>query len=509
MSTFEGLTDEDFDNYLPPRWSSNLHNLGRMKTKARVMTLGEALADAIGRAGLTVEASSEIPSVWNGREVRAQWAFLLRDRETRKALAPVVAANMDLATRVKDPAEHHRHALMCVHLDHERLEVGLRINQHATVDLANLLGRADAELGRLQQALDGLPDDITLGGEPVTVAGLKAAAQAARSGEAEWLVVSRSIERDVAIARGEAIKAVVEETAGALEPLFRFVLWTPENDHVGAASKIEAFAEAVEAREQAVEARRAAADAARNAREQQARARTSAKVAAEEAWRKMQAEKRRKIAAAKAAEEAAERAKRAAEAAQKAAEQAAEQASTPPAADAGAAEPAAAEPATNGPGADAPTATAPAATAPAAAAPAAERIKSKLGGGPRKPASGERPSRGKPSDARTGRGRPSGDRPRRGGKPSGARPGGQAPRGGKGASRKGGKSSGDQSRRVSKPAPAKAAHTFAAGDACRLTRGLFAGKQGVIKAPGKAGYYKVKVGPLEVSVSAHEIEPLE
>lgn len=51
------------------------------------------------------------------------------------------------------------------------------------------------------------------------------------------------------------------------------------------------------------------------------------------------------------------------------------------------------------------------------------------------------------------------------------------------------------------------AHSFSPGDACRLTRGLFAGKEGVIRGEGKAGYYKVKVGPLEVSVSASELEP--
>lgn len=475
MSTFEGLADADFDNYLPPRWSSNLHNLGRMKTKARVLALGEALADAIGREGLTVEASSEIPSVWNGREVRDQWAYLMRDGQTRKALGPVIAANMDLATRIKDPAEFHRHALMCVRLDHERLEIGLRINQHATVDLANLLGRAESELGRLQQALADLPDDVTLGGEPVGIPALKAAAQAARSGEAEWLEVSRVIERDAAIAAGEGIKAVVEETARALTPLFRFVLWTPENDHVGAASKIEAFAEAVEAREQAEEARRAAADAARDAREQQARARTSAKVAAEEAWRKMQAEKRRKIAAAKAAEDAkkaAEEAKRAAEAAKKAAEEAQK------AAEDGA--------------------------APAEAPPEAEAA----------PPKAEQPPARPDRDA-GGRGKSSGARGRSGGAPRKDRGRDAGPRKGKGRSGAGPRR--DKGRDTakappkgkSKPAPARAAaHAFTAGEACRLTRGLFAGKEGVIKGPGKAGYYKVKVGPLEVSVSAHEIEPL-
>lgn len=483
ISTFEGLTEEDFDNFLPPRWSSNLHNLGRMKTKARVLTLAKALADRIGRDGLVVEASSEIPSVWNNREVRDQWAYLLRDADARRTLAPVVAGNLDLATRVKDPAEHHRHALMCVRLDHQGLEVGLRINQHATVDLANLLGRAEAQLGALDAALAALPDDVTLDGEPVTAARLKDAARAARAGEADWVVVARSLPRDAAIARGEAIREQVEAVADALEPLFRFVLWTPENDHIGVGSQIEAFAEAVEARERAEEDRKAAADAARAARESEARARTSAKVAAEEAWRKLQAEKRRKIAEARAAEEKAAAAKAAAERA----------AAEERAAAAKAAEPEAAEQAPTAPEASPPEASPPEATAPEATAPA-------------------RPARG-PRDDDRGRGRRDGGRPSGARRTSGARKG--PPGRGKPGPRRDAGPAKAQPKAAEKPAPkppapkpAKA-HTFAPGDACRLTRGLFAGKQGQITGQGKAGYYKVKVGPLEVSVSAAEIEPVE
>ncbi|MCB9553812.1 MAG: hypothetical protein H6705_18390 [Myxococcales bacterium] len=304
ISAFEGLAEEDFDNYLPPRWSNNLHNLGRMKTRERVVALARALAGRFGDDGLTVEASSEIPSVWNNREVRDQWAYLLRDAAARRTLAPVVAANLDLATRIKDPAEHHRHALMCVRLDHQGVEVGLRINQHATVDLANLLGRAEAGPGALAAIVGALPAEVRLDGAPVEAAKLLAAAQAARAGEAEWLVVARTLDRDEAMALGERLSTVVEEVADALAPLFRFALWTPANDHVGVGSKIEAFAEAVEAREKASEARRAEAERARGAREEAARARTSAKVEAEEAWRQLQAEKRRRIAEQKAAEEA-------------------------------------------------------------------------------------------------------------------------------------------------------------------------------------------------------------
>ena len=46
------------------------------------------------------------------------------------------------------------------------------------------------------------------------------------------------------------------------------------------------------------------------------------------------------------------------------------------------------------------------------------------------------------------------------------------------------------------------------GARCRLTRGLLAGKEGEIRGKEARGYYKVRVGTLEVSVSGADLEPL-
>ncbi|MEZ4467138.1 MAG: hypothetical protein R3F43_22505, partial [bacterium] len=227
ISGFEGFSDGDFDVYRPACWSNNLHNLDRMRTKARLMALGERLRAAVDDAWLVLEASSEIPSVWNGRQVRDQWAYLLRSDAARRQLQPVVARSVDLATRVKDPAEHHRHLLLAVRIDDAVLEVGVRIHQHSTVDLANLLGRAERAGDELAALVAALPAEVTLGSEPVTVAGLLAAARAAQRGEADWVLVSRTWPRAEAVAAGEGLAEQLVATADALMPLFRFVAWTP------------------------------------------------------------------------------------------------------------------------------------------------------------------------------------------------------------------------------------------------------------------------------------------
>ncbi len=56
------------------------------------------------------------------------------------------------------------------------------------------------------------------------------------------------------------------------------------------------------------------------------------------------------------------------------------------------------------------------------------------------------------------------------------------------------------------PTAPKPAAELVVGDACRLTRGLLAGKQAVIKSKDKKGYYRVSVGGLEVSVSSADLE---
>lgn len=420
ISEFEGLSDEDFDVYRPACWSSNLHNLDRMRTKARVMTLARRLAARVDHPGLVLESSSEVPSVWNGRQVRDQWAYLLRSAEERKTLQPVIARQLDLATRVQDPAEHHRHVLLAVRLDNAVLEVSLRANAHATVDLSNLLGRAKAEREALDQIVAELPEMVTLAGATVSTDALLEAASAARAGDAEWLVVARTFPRDEAIGLGVALTEAVEATADALAPLLRFVEWREDNDHVGVEDQLDALA--TERAERAiVEAERAAqAEADRTAREQQARARTEAKVAAEEAWRRMQAKARRA--------------------------------------------PREGEP---------------------EAAPRADAPRREV----ERPAAPREPREAPPTRAARPPRRDESARPRPAQRDEAAPKKVEPPR--------------------PAPKPRAAAADFAEGDRVRLTRGLFAGKEGEVRGKGKPGYFKVKVGSLEVSVAAGEIAPLD
>ena len=288
---FEGFLAEDFDAYLAEKWSNNLHNLSRMKVKDKVQRLIKSIHADLNLPELKVEASSEIPSVWNGRKVEDQWAYLLRGEVARRQLQPVLARRTDLATRVKVPAEHYRHALLCVRIDHEQIEIGVRISQHATVDLANLQGRASGDSETLEAIMSALPEGMGVDGCPGQTEDLLAALAAARTGERDWVLVCKHVSRDEAIELGAEMITEVQTAARGVLPLFNYLHWTPDNDYMDVETELTDIAnEQAERQKSRIEAREEKAKAHAD-RAEKARARTASKVDVEAAWRKMQQER--------------------------------------------------------------------------------------------------------------------------------------------------------------------------------------------------------------------------
>jgi hypothetical protein len=509
IGQFEGLTEQDFDVYQPQCWANNMHNLARMRTKERVLAIAKQVQAHVDDAGLVLEASSEIPSVWNGRKVEDQWAYLLRDTAARKTLEPVFRRDLSLTARVRDPAEHHRHVLLAVRLNHEVLEIGLRINEHATVDLANLLGRGRADRPGLEAALADLPGTFTLGDDtPITADAVLMAAHAARKGQAEWVRIGLCIPQVQAIETGAALAEQISDVAGALLPLMRFLAWTPTNDHVGASEVISEFKNELAEHQAENDERAQKAAEARDARTVTARARTSAKLAAEDAWRKLQ----RSAGGGEAASDAMEADRKAAREARaearkaNAAERAARRKPARPqgpgltlAAEGAklgpirpdAPQPVAAPPAVEG---DAAIAEAPKAAAPKAEAPTAD-------------AKADAPKADAPkADAPKATQPERAPRPAR--KPAGKRP--DRPR----MPRRPGQSNKpsveiDLGKPVQAPPPKKPVSELVVGDHVRLTRGLLAGKEGEIRALAVKGYFKVKLGALEMPISEQDLESMQ
>lgn len=459
ISGFEGLAERDFDVYQPACWSNNLHNLDRMRTKARVKLLADQVRSAL-EGDWAVEASSEIPSIWNGRQVRDQWAYVVRPRAAREPLLALLGAGMNLADRIKDPAEHHQHVLLSVRIDEAHLEVGLRAHARARVDLTNLVERASAEPAVFAERVAALPEGLTIDGAAPTAERLLAAARSTLAGDREWLDVIRRWTRAEALEAGLALQERVHALAEGLTPLFTFMAWSPANDFAGATSALDAFAAKVDARTSTIEAARAAKVSSHEAREAAARDRTAARIADLTAWKKAHPRRpAREEAPRPPAREPAERERDQAEQTRPARPRNAggEQAERPPQ------------------------------ERSARERPTQERP-------PRERADRERPARERPDRDRPAKARPERATPSKG-RPQKARPQPARPRD-------------DRSEPPRpQPAPAAAAQPLVVGDHCRLSRGLLAGKTGQITSiDAKKGLYRVKVGALEVNIASSDLE---
>jgi hypothetical protein len=252
--SFPGFRASEFDAYAPPRASSNAYNRPRLEAREKAMALGRVMqadATALGLA-LELRASDEHPSLWNKRSVTAQWVFLWRDAEARRALEALLDEGRTLQATLSDPTPFFRHAFLALHIDGEGVEVSLRVHGDAWVDARNLRARCASPEGRaaLVEAIRALPEDFVLGVtdgarvpvREVTDATLDAAL-AAWSQPTQWWSVAWPLPRAVVLDQGAALEEPILAAFRALVPIYQLVAWSRDNDLI-AVDRALAHAEA-------------------------------------------------------------------------------------------------------------------------------------------------------------------------------------------------------------------------------------------------------------------------
>ncbi len=248
---FAGFTEADFDAYLPARGSSNAFNRPRVEVKQKALSVAKRLHEAAAAAGLGLEvrASEEVPSLWNKRNVTAQWVFFWRDQAERRKLEEVLDKGRTLAATLTDPTPYFRHAFLALYLDSTRVEVALKVHGDAWVDLRNLRAALGDEARRdaLLAALRALPESFTTGvtghaSVPAREADAASLASTfeALQGASQWWFLGRSMERAEAVAAGPALAEWIDETFRALLPIYRLTAWSQENDLVSIEREVEA-----------------------------------------------------------------------------------------------------------------------------------------------------------------------------------------------------------------------------------------------------------------------------
>lgn len=244
-----GLTDSDFDAYLPARASSNVYTRPRLEVKQKLLGLSRPLQQRAAALGLALEAraSDERPSVWNKHQVTAQWLFLWRDADARRHLEAVLEQGRALAATLSDPTPFYRHAFIAVCVDATGVEVALKVHADAAVDVKNLRARLADPVRRaeLLQALwaardvsVGVTDGPTFAAKDLDGVRLTSTLDALSSPARWWFVRALRVERADAVARGASLGDEILRAFEALVPLYRLVAWSPESDLVSVEAEI-------------------------------------------------------------------------------------------------------------------------------------------------------------------------------------------------------------------------------------------------------------------------------
>ncbi len=134
--------DADFHALSPGLCRDPQFNDRRLAARRKLLSLGKVFAERAKLAGveLDVRTSLHAPSTFNHNQVKRLWCYASRAKVEKKRLKSVLGA--DLA---KDLDAAYRNAYVCCAIEHDALEVSLRIHADAWFDGQNLAARVKRE----------------------------------------------------------------------------------------------------------------------------------------------------------------------------------------------------------------------------------------------------------------------------------------------------------------------------------------------------------------------------
>ncbi|HMU40484.1 MAG TPA: hypothetical protein PKE31_15860 [Pseudomonadota bacterium] len=258
---FVGLTQNDFACYEPRKWKSNVFNRERLEVRQKLLALGQAVSGSLlgpDGAPLFLEASVEHPAIWNHKQVEHQSIYFSRPEAARKQLDGFIDRQKPMASLLDDPTPQRNHLFLGVTVSHESLEVVLKIHPDALVDRQNLERKLEEhyEAERFLGLLQDLDPAFSIGVLPVLhpvtpdfsmerlaeiVGTLPSAGGLAVPGQpVHMFALTRSLPaKEAAGLSPSEQQAFVQTTLLALLPLYRFVVWTRENDFVSMAEVLD------------------------------------------------------------------------------------------------------------------------------------------------------------------------------------------------------------------------------------------------------------------------------
>ncbi|MBJ76894.1 MAG: hypothetical protein CMJ98_07745 [Planctomycetes bacterium] len=232
----------DFAALGPEHARSIESNDRRLMTRRRLLALGkDFLARAKGE-GVPLDARSSLhhPHAFNGKQVSRLWVYLMRPKAEKTRLRKVLGREL-----AKDLDSAYRNAYLCVAVEHQHLEVSLRIHADAWYDGQNLVNRVGRdglgpwlallnELSGFQLRLHDWRGEWPCGN--LTADQLTEFLRHYTPGEHQlvvdrrWPVPPEGAAREAAL--GEEVPGILLAELERLLPMYRYAAWSQESDHL-------------------------------------------------------------------------------------------------------------------------------------------------------------------------------------------------------------------------------------------------------------------------------------
>lgn len=230
----------DFLAFERHKWSDSEYNAERLALKRKLQKIGEAIQGRLKRAGgdLTLRTSIHNPYRFNGNRVDSLWLYLAPSDRAKKPLRDLLGVEF-----AADTDASYFHVNLVLEIDFEGLSVGLRVNEKAWWDTQNAKGRCSEREGAEEFARRL---NEVRGGYVLFMHDWK---KEYRCGQLRWddildyfryfeagkhrMRIDRFVGKDdPCIDEPEFFPRIAEEFVSLL-PIYEFLLWSPDNNHLG------------------------------------------------------------------------------------------------------------------------------------------------------------------------------------------------------------------------------------------------------------------------------------
>ncbi len=246
---FTGFAATDFAAYEERKWSSNAFTLERMKVKDKVaglVPLLQPLFDA-NKDDFAHHLSDEHPSIMNGKRVESQWLYYCRSPAQAQELARFLERTELQPGKIFNLAPQDKHASLALVIDVTGVRCGIIVHAGAWVDRKNFAAKLQNswDRERLQQVLGAMPAELGIGFGDETLparemepAAFDSLAEMLESDERRF-VCGRTIAAADATSMAAELGNTLRETFSALLPLYQFLTWSRQNDHIQVGEQLQ------------------------------------------------------------------------------------------------------------------------------------------------------------------------------------------------------------------------------------------------------------------------------